>query len=69
MLTDRLDLPFSGKAKFCGLHRQWDYEVALFVGAPLQFLGESVACDSLRKRERTVQSRLRNKEPVIHVRD
>ena len=51
MLTDSLDMPFSGKAKFCGLHRQWDYEVALFVGAPLQFLtvvGESVACDSLR---------------------
>ena len=51
MLTDRLDIPFSGKAKFCGSHRRWDYEVALFVGAPLQFLtvvGESVACDSLR---------------------
>ena len=72
MLTDRLDIPFSGKAQFCGLHRQCDYEVALFVGAPLQLLtvvGESVACDSLGKRERAVQSRFRDKKPVIHVRD
>jgi hypothetical protein len=78
MLTDSLDMPFSGKAKFCGLRRQWDYKIALFVGAPLQLLavvGELVACDSLRtghsprKRVRTVQSHFRNKEPAIQVRD